>query len=529
MVNHVGPDVRAVVINRLRQRREDGRLSNVDVRVAAAGLAVTERTVWRWLRADGLGSPRPGRERYQLTEADRDAYADWRGNVAAMHRARVEAGEAGVPTLRTLQRAFAAELTAGERAAVSDGVEGRRRHEVYLRHEPVKRNAVWEGDHKELPVLVTPPRGVRPVKPWVTLFLDGYSRLVMGWALSLRPDAATVLATLCGGLVVDPERGPFGGVPDVLRPDNGLEFINTALARVCGVLGVELAPTPKFTPHRKGKVERVNRTVDQEFLSGLPFYTKGPRDAAGRLFGPDVAPMALSLFVEHFTAWVHEYNTVRLHSQLAGQTPLQRWCADASPVRQIAAGELRWLLLADVERTIQKDGVHFGALSFLAAELNGRVGERVQVRYMPHDLRQIEIFRGDDWLCTAHPQHLLSDEQRDAVLARRRADVAELGRRQRRASRRARARLAPITGPGPVTDTTTVSAEQAAADDTADCEGPGGGRHGDRDRNLRRLGLTTLLNLRDDFEYWNPTADLDAVASPAVTGQATGGATEGER
>ncbi len=43
------------------------------------------------------------------------------------------------------------------------------------------------------------------------------------------------------------------------------------------------------------------------------------------------------------------------------------------------------------------------------------------------------------------------------MLARRRADAAELGRRQRRASRRARVKLAPITAPGdPIEETTVV-------------------------------------------------------------------------
>ena len=59
--------------------------------------------------------------------------------------------------------------------------------------------------------LVTPPRGRRPVKPWVTAFLDCYSRLIMGWAVSLYPNAATVLAAMRRALVVDPDRGPFGG------------------------------------------------------------------------------------------------------------------------------------------------------------------------------------------------------------------------------------------------------------------------------------------------------------------------------
>jgi putative transposase len=154
---------------------------------------------------------------------------------------------------------------------VVEGVEGRRRHEVYLRWAPQRRNALWEADHKELPVLVMPPRAQRPRKPWVTLFVEAYSRLIMGWALSLQPSAASVLAALRRGLVIDAARGPFGGIPEMLRPDGGLEFASAALRRSTAALGIELAPAPPYQAHLKGKVERVNRTLDQEFLSGLPF------------------------------------------------------------------------------------------------------------------------------------------------------------------------------------------------------------------------------------------------------------------
>lgn len=330
-MKHIDTATRAVVVARLREKRDSGASINADVRRTAAALLVADSTVWRWLATDDDPAPRQSRARYELTDADRDDYLDWRGNVAALRRVRIAAGGRDVPPLRTLQRAFARQLSPAERAAAVDGVEGRRRHEVYLRWEPVARNARWEADHKELPVLVTPPRGTRPCKPWVTLFVDCYSRLIMGWALSLRPDSATVLAALRRGLVIDPERGPFGGVPRVLVPDNGLEFATTALERVCGVLGTTLDPTEAYAPHQKGKVERANRTVDQEFLSGLPFYTEGPRAADGRLYGPDAPPMALGLFVDRFAEWVIDYNTVRAHSALGGLTPLQRWIADPTP------------------------------------------------------------------------------------------------------------------------------------------------------------------------------------------------------
>jgi putative transposase len=240
VVRQVDLAIRETAVARLRAKRATGAPISADVRRVAAALLVAESTVWRWL-ATSSDAP-VTRIGYRLSEADRDAYVDWCGNVAALRRARLARGE---------------------------------RHQVYLRWESPGRNARWEGDQKELPVLVTPPRGVRPCKPWVTLFLDCYSRLIMGWALSLRPNSATVLATFRCGLVVDPARGAFGGVPVSLVPDHGLEFATTALKRVCDVLGVALEPTDAYAPHQKGKLERANRTLDQEFLCGLPFFTDG--------------------------------------------------------------------------------------------------------------------------------------------------------------------------------------------------------------------------------------------------------------
>jgi len=521
-MTRVDPHAKALLVARLRERRRAGEPIGDEVRRVAGELEVGARTVWRWV-AEFTDTDQESRsDRYELTDADVDAFTRWQGNVAAVHR-ELHAGRPGGLSVRRLQRAFAAQLTPGQRAGLVDGAEGRRRYEVYLRWAPPARNAMWEGDHVELPVLVLAPRAQRPVKPWATVFIDGFSRLVMGWAISLRPNSGTVLAALRGGIVIDPARGPFGGVPAVLRTDHGLEFTAAALRRSCAALGVELVPAPAYTPHLKGKVERWNRTLVQEFLSGLPFYTGGPRAADGTLLGPDSDPMTLGLFVDRLAAWVADYNISRVHSALGG-TPLQRWAQDATPLREIPAEALRWMLLADRERTVNRDGVHHDGVRFLAPELNGLVGERVQIRYMPHDLRSIEVFRGDVWLATAFAQDTLTDEQRAAVLERRRADAAELGRRQRRASRRARAQLAPITEPGPVTDTTVITAASARADRREPTRGRAGAGRRD-DEALRRMARTSLLDLKTDFAFWTPdiatpataatSTDLDDLAAPA--------------
>jgi putative transposase len=95
---------------------------------------------------------------------------------------------------------------------------------VYMRHEARFRGECYEGDHKQLSIEVLAPRAQRPQCPWVTLFIDQFSRLIVGWAISLRPTQAEVLAALRTAVTADPERGEFGGVPVLLRWDRGLEF-----------------------------------------------------------------------------------------------------------------------------------------------------------------------------------------------------------------------------------------------------------------------------------------------------------------
>ncbi|WP_320068716.1 hypothetical protein [Micromonospora sp. RTGN7] len=72
-------------------------------------------------------------------------------------------------SLRTLQRAFAVELTPTQAAA--DGDRARRAKLVYLRRAASYRIQVWEGDHKNLPIMVLPPRGPASTA-WVTMFVD---------------------------------------------------------------------------------------------------------------------------------------------------------------------------------------------------------------------------------------------------------------------------------------------------------------------------------------------------------------------
>jgi putative transposase len=438
-------ELRCSIVERLAAAQKSAPLSRHLVRAAATACGVSERTMWRWIAESGP----PARPRRGVVASERavELLLAWRGNVAAVHRQLVEEGE-DVPSVRTMARAFERGLSPVQRDLARRGDVAIRDRAVYLRHEAKFRAECYEGDHKQLSIEVLAPRAQRPQRPWVTLFVDQFSRLIVGWAMSLRPTQAEVLAALRMAVTVDPERGPFGGVPVLLRWDRGLEFAADSIAQATLALGCVPQRTDAYCPWQKGKIERLNRTIEQELLQGLPGWTGGHRDVRGRLV--DQTPWTLERFVAVFADWVAGYNTTRPHTALAGRTPVQVWRSDATPVRALEHQEARWMLLARCAHVVQKDGIHHNSDIYFADELWGMVGEEVEVAHMPHDRRWIEVFHGGRWLATARPSVELDAAARARVLQRRREDERELKAWARRARRRARVRVAPITGPGEI-------------------------------------------------------------------------------
>jgi len=84
-------EVRAALVARLRRLRAEEGLGREHVRECAQALGVGERTAWWWpAAADPPPKRRPARKRarFVLGPAGREAFAFYRGNVAAVVRAR---------------------------------------------------------------------------------------------------------------------------------------------------------------------------------------------------------------------------------------------------------------------------------------------------------------------------------------------------------------------------------------------------------------------------------------------------------
>jgi putative transposase len=475
-------DQREALVARLSALRDDGRLTSAIVRAAARSAGVHERTVWRWLAAGGYEPVR--RAGWRTTPTAMEALYRCAGRPAAAWRLLRDEG-VEVPSRTVFCDALKRDLSPAERAYARHGEDGRRRYSVYRRWEPAARNEVWETDHAQLDINVLPPRGRRLIRPWLTVIEDGFSRLVMGWALSLQPTSAEVLVAIREAIVIDPERGPWGGVPELIRFDGGREFLAHAVVRAAAELGCAALPAAPYSPHQKGKIERLHRTIGEGLIATLPRYTGGPRRADGKLYAQP-APLTLPQLQARLREFIDAYNTKHEHASLGRLTPAQKWATSAAPLDIVEPGRLRWMLMADQTRRVLKDGIHFDGAIFIAPELTRIGGRTVEVRYMPHDLRLIEVFTEDGWLCTAYPQDELTREQAEAVIRQRREAVREMGRRKAAASRKARTRIAPLTATGAIRDITPIISTRPKGDPALENQRT--------DKALRVLGLADRLN-----------------------------------
>lgn len=439
---------RSLVTLRLAELRQSGLLTSQHVVAAADGCGVHRSTVYRWIEN---GVPQPRSNAYKLTERDKVAYFMACGSAALAFREMVKKGDGAPPSLSTYERALRREFDRATRAAAKHGARARKQLRVAHRDRNYHRNERWDGDHTQLDIEVVVPGRKEPARPWLTWFIDAGSRYIVGWAVSLRPTSGEVLAVLRAGIEKRPELGPVYGAPKILVWDNGYEFLANAVTEAGLMLGSYTAVAQPHSPETKGKVERVHRTLKEELLATLPYYTKGPRKKDGTLYGPPGGRLSLEMLVAEVAKWIDSYNADRPCGPLGGLTPEAAWLQDPTPVRFIPDDELRRFTMKGRFAVVSHDGgVTVDRRTFMAPPLHGLVRERVEVRMMPHDYSRVEIYDlKDRWICTAWPiEEFTADQIRES-----KAVVAEMNRESGRLlakrTKLLREKYAPMTADEP--------------------------------------------------------------------------------
>lgn len=262
-------------------------------------------------------------------------------------------------------------------------------------------NDRWEIDHTPVDVLlVDDETGLVIGRPWLTIVIDRFSRMVVSYVLHLlAPTMETILHAVERAITPKesllerfPEvksEWPAHGFPMRLVPDNGAEFHSKGLMRSFAEMGIEVLFPPSRSPKHKATVERFFRTLVTGLIHSLPGTTFSNTKQRGDYPAEEMACFTFSQFEKILTRWIVDIYHNTAHRGLYGKTPLERW--KESQIRRTIhlprdLEDLEAMLSCRVERTVHHYGVEVSGIKYNNEELQRlahRAGqnERIEVRY----------------------------------------------------------------------------------------------------------------------------------------------------
>lgn len=293
-------------------------------------------------------------------------------------------------------------------------------------------------------------------RPTVTFALDLYSRVVLGFAISLH-GASTVSTARClahaclpkddwlAGRGLSEVRWPVWGKPQVLEYDRGPENEAAGIQRGLGLHGIEGKRRPVGHPEMHGMIERLIGTMMRHIHErrGTTFSNVAERGEAepARLACLTVAELEqiLALMVDSYHHTVHA---------TTGERPIERYLAyyrrpgmsDAERVPpRLPAGRLLLDFLPYERRALTRCGFRLFRVDYSARDLlgmwrrdNGRRVTRIVV-YDPRSLATVWVMdeATNEYIAlpyrVPHPDMTLaeSEEARRRLLASKAADRTE--------------------------------------------------------------------------------------------------------
>ena len=253
--------------------------------------------------------------------------------------------------------------------------------------------AIVQIDHTPLDIILVDETARLPVgRPWLTLAIDVYSRMVMGYYLTFDPPGA-ISVGLCLVHAILPKDAwlakfglkaewPCWGVPTTIHADNGKDFRCESLQRACLEHRINIEWRPLRRANFGGHIERLLGTFLQEMhqLAGTTFSNVAER---GNYDSMKTAAFTL----REFECWLANFITgnyhQRPHGGLEGRCPLRRYeegilGSPTQPGRgrpSRVRNERRLLLdfLPGVERSIQEYGVQIDRIIYFSDELRPHV------------------------------------------------------------------------------------------------------------------------------------------------------------
>jgi putative transposase len=165
-------------------------------------------------------------------------------------------------------------------------------------HEATRPLEIIQIDHTLMDIIIVDDETRQPIgRPWLTIAIDVYSRMVYGFYISLDPPSA-MSSALCLQMAVFGKEDwlaerdinhswLISGLLEALHMDNGKDFYSLTLKRGCDKYDVDMIYRPVGKPEYGAHIERLIGTFMQymKVLPGATFSNieeKGDYDSEGK-------------------------------------------------------------------------------------------------------------------------------------------------------------------------------------------------------------------------------------------------------
>ncbi|WP_293049604.1 Mu transposase C-terminal domain-containing protein [Paludibacter sp.] len=243
--------------------------------------------------------------------------------------------------------------------------------------------SVVQIDHTKVDIILVDEKFRHPIgRPWITLAIDVFSRMVAGFYISFDPPGAIGTGMCIANAILPKELllakhdiagdWPCWGVMKTIHADNAKEFRGNMLKKASEEYGINLEWRPVKQPNWGGHIERLLGTLLKE-VHDLPGTTFSNPTERNNYNSEKNASLTLKEFENWLTSFIVNIYHNRFHQGI-GTTPLAKYNEGIfGSVMQVGCGlperiyderKLRLDFLPYVERTVQDYGIQIDHIQY---------------------------------------------------------------------------------------------------------------------------------------------------------------------
>ncbi|RLA82781.1 MAG: transposase [Epsilonproteobacteria bacterium] len=236
-------------------------------------------------------------------------------------------------------------------------------------------------DHTPVDLMLVDDKYRKPIgRPYITVAIDIYSRMIVGYYLSLNPPSVTSVA-MCISNTVLPKNNllleldindnwDVWGFPNTIHVDNGADFRADAIRAAGLIHGINIEFRPVGRSNYGGHVERVIKTL-MDGVHEIPGTTFSNIQQKGEYDPEKHASMTFSEFEKWLVTFITKVYHKRNHTGI-NMSPEKLWevgvFGDEAPIGLLPKPSDPLSITIDFlpafKRTIQKTGINIDGMNY---------------------------------------------------------------------------------------------------------------------------------------------------------------------